>query len=110
MVATPVSPPRAHVFCDNPLANTIGKSKALRDAVKKAGAVLQTGSHERSRDSVRYCCEVVCNGYIGKLHTMFINLPTDQGYHENVWKKSDLRLRRDVRPRRACDRHCPARK
>ena len=79
-----------HVFCEKPLANSIGESKALRDAVKKAGVVLQTGSHERSRDSARYCCEVVRNGYIGKLHTMFINLPTDQGHHENVRKKTAM--------------------
>ena len=79
-----------HVFCEKPLANSIGESKALRDAVRKAGVVLQTGSCERSRDSARYCCEVVRNGYIGKLHTMLINLPTDQGHHERVRQQTSL--------------------
>jgi predicted dehydrogenase len=73
-----------HIFCEKPLANSMGESKAVRDAVRKAGVVLQTGSCERSRDSARFCCEVVRNGYIGKLHTLFIHLPTDQGHHERV--------------------------
>ena len=79
-----------HVFCEKPLANSIGESKALRDAVRASGVVLQTGSCERSRDSARYCCEVVRNGFIGKLHTMLIHLPTDQGHHENVRRQSAL--------------------
>ena len=73
-----------HIFCEKPLANSIGESKALRDAVRKFGVVLQTGSCERSRANARYCCELVRNGYIGKLHTLFIHLPTDQGHHERV--------------------------
>ncbi len=79
-----------HIFCEKPLANSIGESKALRDAVKKAGVVLQTGSCERSRDNARYCCEVVRNGFIGKLHTMFIHLPTDQGHHDRVRQQTAL--------------------
>ncbi len=79
-----------HIFCEKPLANSIGESRALRDAVRRAGVMLQTGSCERSRDSARFCCEVVRNGYIGRLHTMFIHLPTDQGHHERVRQQSVL--------------------
>ena len=79
-----------HIFCEKPLANSIGESKALRDAVRTCGVVLQTGSCERSRANARYCCEVVRNGFIGKLHTLLIHLPTDQGHHDNVRKQSVL--------------------
>jgi len=79
-----------HVFCEKPLANSIGESKALRDAVHKAGVVLQTGSCERSRANARYCCEVVRNGCIGKLHTIFIHLPTDQGHHDGIRRQTAL--------------------
>ena len=68
------------------LANSIGESKALRDAVRRAGVVQQTGSCERARPSARFCCELVRNGYIGNLKTMVIHLPTDQGHHDNVRK------------------------
>lgn len=79
-----------HIFCEKPLANSIGESKALRDAVKKAGVVLQTGSCERSRDNARFCCELVRNGFIGRLHTMRIHLPTDQGHHDNVRRQTAM--------------------
>lgn len=79
-----------HIFCEKPLANSIGESKALRDAVRQAGVVLQTGSCERSRDSARFCCELVRNGYIGKLRTMVIHLPTDQGHHDRVRQQKAL--------------------
>ena len=79
-----------HIFCEKPLANSIGESKALRDAVRKCGVVLQTGSCERSRANARYCCEVVRNGYIGKLHTLLIHLPTDEGHHDNVRKQTEM--------------------
>lgn len=81
---------KKHIFCEKPLANTIGESKAVRDAVRKAGVVLQTGSCERSRDSARYCCEVVRNGHIGALHTMFINLPTVEKHHERVRQQTAM--------------------
>ncbi len=31
-----------HIFCEKPLANSIGESRALRDAVRRAGVMLQT--------------------------------------------------------------------
>jgi len=73
-----------HIFCEKPLANSIGESKALRDAVRKAGVVLQTGSCERSRDNARFCVEIVRNGFIGNLRTLVSHLPTDQGHHDRV--------------------------
>ncbi len=79
-----------HIFCEKPLANSIGESRALRDAVVKAGVVLQTGSCERSRDSARFCCELVRNGLIGTLRTMRIHLPTDQGHHERVRQQTAM--------------------
>lgn len=75
---------RKHIYCEKPLCNSIGESKALRDAVVRAGVKLQTGSHERSRDNARYCVELVRNGYIGRLEEMQINLPTNQDHHNNI--------------------------
>ncbi|MHC4595926.1 MAG: Gfo/Idh/MocA family protein [Planctomycetota bacterium] len=74
------------IYCEKPLANTVAEGKAIRDAVKRYGRVLQTGSHERSRDSVRFACELVRNGRIGKLHTIRINMPFDEPQHLDVIK------------------------
>ncbi len=73
-----------HIYCEKPLCNSIGESKALRDAVVKSGVKLQTGSHERSRDKARYCVELIRNGYIGNLTEMQINLPTTEGHHSKI--------------------------
>jgi len=65
------------MYCEKPLVNTIAEGRAVCNAVTRHGRVLQTGSHERSRHSVRFACELVRNGRIGKLHTMRVNLPWD---------------------------------
>lgn len=69
------------IYCEKPLANTVAEGRAVADAVKRYGRVLQTGSHERSRDSVRYACELVRNGHIGQLHTIHVNMPLDEPQH-----------------------------
>ncbi|MHC4123565.1 MAG: Gfo/Idh/MocA family protein, partial [Planctomycetota bacterium] len=63
------------IYCEKPLVNTIAEGRAVCDAVSRYGRVFQTGSHERSNDSVRYACELVHNGRIGKLHTIRVNMP-----------------------------------
>jgi predicted dehydrogenase len=65
------------IYCEKPLANSIPESRAILDAVTKYRRVLQTGSHERSRDNARYAAELVRNGRIGKLHTVRVNMPID---------------------------------
>jgi len=69
------------IYCEKPLTNTIAEGRAVCDAVKRYGRILQTGSHERSNDSVRFACELVRNGRIGKLHTIRINMPNTDAHH-----------------------------
>jgi predicted dehydrogenase len=73
-----------HVYCEKPLSNSIGEGRAIADAVKRNNVKLQTGSHERSGGDARFACELVRNGRIGKLHTIRINLPTDDGHHKDA--------------------------
>ena len=69
------------VYCEKPLANSIREGRAVCDAARRYGRVVQTGSHERSNDSVRYACELVRNGRIGKIKAIRVNLPTqDAGF------------------------------
>lgn len=65
------------IYCEKPLANSIPESRAVYDAVHRYRRVLQTGSHERSRDNARYAAELVRNGRIGKVHTIRVNMPID---------------------------------
>jgi predicted dehydrogenase len=63
------------VYCEKPLSNTIAEGRALVNAVQRHGAVFQHGTQLRSLRNVRYACELVRNGRIGKLHTIRIGSP-----------------------------------
>ena len=72
------------IYCEKPLVNNIAEGKALVKTVKRYGRVLQTGSHERSREGARFACELVRNGRIGKLQSMVVNLPCTQSHHLTI--------------------------
>ena len=66
------------VYCEKPLANSVGESKAIRDSALQTGRILQCGSHERSNNNCRFAAELVRSGRIGKVHTVRIHLPCEQ--------------------------------
>jgi predicted dehydrogenase len=72
------------VYCEKPLANSIGEGRAIARAVSQNKRILQTGSHERSGDNARFACELVRNGRIGKLRTVRINLPCSDEHHRKA--------------------------
>ena len=63
------------VYCEKPLTLTIGEAKALVEAVRKHGRVLQTGSQQRSE---RGCSagpvDYVRNGRLGKITEVHVAL------------------------------------
>jgi predicted dehydrogenase len=72
------------IYCEKPLTNTIAEGRAVCEAVKRYGRILQTGSHERSNDSTRFACELVLSQRIGKLHTIRINMPNNDPHHSKI--------------------------
>ncbi len=69
------------VYCEKPLANSFGESKAIRESAKRSGRILQCGSHERSNNNCRYAAELVRNGRLGKIDTVRIQMPCQQQHH-----------------------------
>lgn len=67
------------MYCEKPVAKTIAEGRAVCEAVKRYSRVLQVGSHERSGRNVRFACELVRNGRIGRLGTIRVNMPIDIG-------------------------------
>ena len=65
------------VYLQKPASLTIAEGRALSDAVKKTGKILQIGSQQRSSTQFRYAAELVRNGRIGQLKTVYIGLPGD---------------------------------
>ena len=62
------------VYCEKPLAHTIKEGRAIVEATQKYGRVLQTGSMQRSNDNFRHACELVRNGYLGKVEKVLVNV------------------------------------
>lgn len=64
------------VYSEKPLTLTIDEGRRLVAAVKSTGAVLQTGSQQRSDKRFRLAVELVRNGRIGKLRHVTTSLPS----------------------------------
>lgn len=74
------------VFCEKPLTLTIAEGRALSDAAKRYGRVVQTGSQQRSDRLFRRACEFVRNGKIGKLKTVRVDIPGNNRANPMDWK------------------------
>jgi len=78
------------IYCEKPLANSVGEGRAICEAVRKNKRILQTGSHERSNPKVREACEFVRNGRLGKLKAMHVMMPCDEDHHKRVRAVTDV--------------------
>jgi predicted dehydrogenase len=62
------------IYCEKPLSQTIEQARTMVNTVRRYGRVFQTGSMQRSDWHFRLGCELVRNGYIGKLKTINVNV------------------------------------
>lgn len=62
------------VYCEKPLTRTIMEGRALVDASDRTGAIVQTGSMQRSWENFRKACELVRNGYLGDIFRIEVNV------------------------------------
>lgn len=63
-----------HVYCQKPMTLTIREGRLMSDTCKQYGTVFQVGSQQRSERAFRKACEIVRNGWIGKVHTIYASL------------------------------------
>lgn len=68
------------IYLEKPLTYSIAEGRRLVEAVAEAGRILQVGSQQRSSVYFLSACELVRNGRIGKLGTILVRLPEDQGH------------------------------
>jgi hypothetical protein len=59
------------VYVEKPMTLTVKEGRILSDAVRRHGAILQVGSQQRSENSFGRAAEMVRNGWIGKVHTVY---------------------------------------
>ena len=65
------------VYLQKPASLTISEGRALSDTVHHSGRIFQIGSQQRSTPQFRYAAELVRNGRIGQLKTVYVGLPGD---------------------------------
>jgi len=63
------------VYVEKPLSVSMQQNLALRDACHRYGAVFQYGTQQRSSNHIRFACELVRNGRIGKLQSVEVHSP-----------------------------------
>ena len=62
------------VYVQKPMTLTIREGRLMSDVATQYGAILQVGSQQRSERAFRKACEIVRNGWIGKVHTIYTQL------------------------------------
>lgn len=67
------------IYLEKPLTYTIDEGRKLVKVVRKNKRILQVGSQQRSSTYFLMACELARNQRIGKLHTIHVWLPQDQG-------------------------------
>jgi predicted dehydrogenase len=63
------------VFCEKAISRTVEEGAAMVSAVRRRGRVLQVGTQQRSSRLFRHVCELVRNGYVGKLREVRVGVP-----------------------------------
>lgn len=76
-----------HVYMEKPASLCISEGRILSDEVMKSGRILQVGSQQRSMPQFKKACELVRNGRIGKIHTIYVGLPIDKPEESTVEKE-----------------------
>jgi len=59
-----------HVYCEKPLAHSVGEVRALMKAAKEHNVVTQLGNQGHSFDTIRMFCEWIWDGAVGNVHTI----------------------------------------
>jgi len=67
------------VYVEKPLGLSMEQDLAMRDAVRRYGRIFQYGTQQRSMAHVRFGCELVRNGRVGKLQSVDVVAPGGSG-------------------------------
>ncbi|MEX0894204.1 MAG: Gfo/Idh/MocA family oxidoreductase [Balneolaceae bacterium] len=62
------------VYCEKPLSLTIEEGRAMVKATRDHERVFQTGSMQRSWEDFHRACELVINGYIGRVEKVIVSV------------------------------------
>lgn len=78
LIATAAVKAGKDMYCEKPLGVSVEEGQRIRDAVRGAKRVFQTGTWQRSQGKFQQACQLVRNGYLGKIHTLQVAAPGPQ--------------------------------
>ena len=87
LVATAAAKAGKDMYCEKPLGVSVEQCRQIRDAVRQAKRVFQTGTWQRSERKFQQACELARNGYLGKIHTVEVSAPCREyrpSYHGSL--------------------------
>ena len=64
-----------HVYVEKPLGISVEQDHTLREAVNRYGVQFQYGTQQRAQSHMRWVCEMVVNGRLGKLLAVEVDSP-----------------------------------
>ena len=64
------------VYCEKALSLTVAEGRAVCEAVRRYARVFQAGTQQRSDGRFRHACELARNGYLGKVRTVTVGVPS----------------------------------
>jgi len=67
-----------HIYCEKPAATTLDESRAMINAVARAGVACQIGSMQRSSPLFQRAIALARNGYLGKILSTKVGLPSSR--------------------------------
>ncbi|HEX6225332.1 MAG TPA: Gfo/Idh/MocA family oxidoreductase [Chryseolinea sp.] len=82
MIGVAAARAKKHIYMQKPASLTISEGRIVSDIVQKSGVKFQIGSQQRSSEQFRYAAELVRNGRIGQLKTVYVGLPGDPSGEE----------------------------
>lgn len=85
------------VYVQKPMTLTVREGRLMSDISRQYGRILQVGSQQRSEGAFRKACEIVRNGWIGRVHTIYTHFgefplpplleeePVPEGFDYDRW-------------------------
>ena len=75
LIATAAAKAGKDMYCEKPLGVSVAESRCIRDTIRATKRVFQTGTWQRSQGKFQQACNLVRNGYVGKVHTLQVSAP-----------------------------------
>jgi len=74
VVTTAAIGKRKHVYCEKPLAYTVGEARQVTEAARRAGVATQLGNQGQATEEARLAQEIILDGAIGAVREVHVGL------------------------------------